>query len=92
MRRSKRLTRREKKSKDPGFRPGPRQAGHIHCIACGRHIDASELTGSPPTATMITCDHGSRFPSCLGCMDHAQKLVDAHDKSGQPVQVAAAWH
>ena len=93
MKREKRLTKREKKSLDPRFRAGPRtQNEHIHCIACGRHIDAVELTGSPPTATMIVCDHGSSFPSCIGCMDDSQKLVDSHDKTGQPVKVAGAWH
>ena len=93
MKRQKRPTKRQRKSVDPSFRPGPRrQSDHIHCVACGRHIDAAELSGSPPTATQITCDHGSRFPSCIGCMDHAQKLVDTHDRTGQPVQVAGAWH
>jgi hypothetical protein len=93
MKRQKRLTKREKKAQDPNFRPGPRVANqHIHCIACGRHIDAAELDSSPPTATFLTCDHGSTFPSCLGCMDDAQKLIATHDKSGQPVQTASAWH
>jgi hypothetical protein len=93
MKREKRLTKREKKALDPSFRPGPRNKNtHIHCIACGRHIDPSELSGSPPTALMITCDHGSRFASCIGCLDHSQQLVDQHDKSGQPVKAAGAWH
>lgn len=93
MKRQKRLTKRERKAQDPHHRPGPNvQAEHIHCISCGRHIDAGEFQGTPPTATLITCDHGSRFPSCVGCMQHAEQLVMEHDKSGQPVKTAAAWH
>ena len=93
MKRVKRLSKREKKALDPNYRPGPQaQAQHIHCIACGRHLDPGELTASPPTATTIVCDHGSTFASCIGCMQDAQALVDEHDKSGQPVRAAAAWH
>lgn len=93
MKREKRLTKREKKSADPNRKAGPHQKNqHIHCIACGRHLDPSEFEGTPPMATSIVCDHGSHFPSCVGCMQQSQALVDAHDKSGQPVKTAAAWH
>lgn len=93
MKRQKRLTKREKKALDPHHRAGPNvKMEHIHCISCGRHIDGAELSSSPPTATLITCDHGSRFPSCIGCMQHAEQLVAEHDKSGQPVKTASAWH
>jgi len=93
MKREKRLTKREKKAQDPNYSPGPRlQNQHIHCIACGRHLDPAELSSSPPTATTITCEHGSTFPTCVGCMQESQALVDAHDKSGQPVRTAEAWH
>lgn len=93
MKREKRLTKREKKANDPTHRPGPHAHNqHIHCIACGRHLDPSEFESSPPSATTIVCEHGSQFPSCVGCMRDAQALVDAHDKSGQPVKVASAWH
>jgi hypothetical protein len=93
MKREKRLTKREKKAQDPNYRAGPRvQNQHIHCIACGRHLDAAELTASPPTATTIVCEHGSTFPTCIGCMQESQALVDAHDKSGEPVRTAEAWH
>jgi hypothetical protein len=93
MKREKRLTKRERKANDPGFRPGPRGNNqHIHCVACGRHIDPAELASSPPSATWITCDHGSRFASCVGCMQEAQKRIDEHDRSGQPISAAQAWH
>jgi hypothetical protein len=93
MKREKRLTKREKKSQDPTHRSGPHvRAQHIHCVACGRHIDPSEFDASPPSATYLTCDHGSTFASCTGCTDSAEKLLQAHDATGQPVKVAAAWH
>jgi hypothetical protein len=94
MKRQKRVTKRERKDQDPNFRPGPRAQNqqHIHCIACGRHVDASELSASPPSATTIICDHGSRFVACIGCTDEAQLRIDEHDRTGQPVETTAAWH
>lgn len=93
MKRQKRLTKRERKAQDPTHRAGPNvKAQHIHCISCGRHIEPPEFDGSPPTATLTTCDHGSRFPACVGCMQHAEELVATHDRTGEPVKTAAAWH
>jgi hypothetical protein len=93
MKRQKRLTKRERKANDPGFRPGPRtQNQHIHCVACGRHIEPNEFGATPASAIWITCDHGSRFASCMGCMHESQSRIDEHDRSGQAVATAAAWH
>jgi len=95
MKRQKRITKRERKAQDPHHKPGAQTQGqnqHIHCIACGRHIDAGEFEATPASATLIVCDHGSRFPSCVSCVKDAQKLVDDHDRSGQPVKTAGAWH
>jgi hypothetical protein len=61
-------------------------------VSCGRHIDPGEFDARPPSATLIVCDHGSQFPACMGCMTDAQARVDEHDRSGQPVQTASAWH
>jgi hypothetical protein len=95
MKRVKRTTKRERKANDPRFSPGPRtpqQDQHIHCVSCGRHIDASELSSSPATATFISCDHGSRFAACVGCMEDAEARLAEHDRSGEPVKMAPAWH
>jgi len=101
MKRNPTLTKREKKSLEP---PRPAQsrpvaakaAGHghqhIHCIACGRHIDPSELSGEAPKARVLTCQHGSQFASCIGCVEGSQRLLDEHDALNQPVKAAAAWH
>jgi len=93
MKRQKRLTRREKKAAG-GAAPQQTTSAprHIHCIACGRHIDAAEFTTPPLSATWITCQHGSTFPSCVSCSVQAQTLVDTHDRTGQPVRTAGAWH
>ena len=40
MKREKRLTKREKKDQSGGGHN--HEAGHIHCIACGRHINPGE--------------------------------------------------
>ncbi len=89
MKREKKLTKRERKALNPA-RPAP-QAQHIHCIACGRHIDAGEFD-APASATMLRCDHGSRFPSCVTCESQSRELIKEHDRTGQNIQVAGAWH
>jgi hypothetical protein len=92
MKRQKRLTRREKKAESPGPRPPAGEGQHIHCIACGRHIDPAEFESSPATAVTVRCDHGSTFATCVGCAVQAESLVAEHDRTGQPVKTAAAWH
>ncbi|MBX3128521.1 MAG: hypothetical protein KF718_17500 [Polyangiaceae bacterium] len=93
MKRQKRATKKERKALDPTHRAGPNvQAQHIHCISCGRHLDPSEFDASPASATLITCDHGSRFASCVACMQDSERRVVEHDRSGEPVRTASAWH
>jgi hypothetical protein len=92
MKRKPKLTKRERKALQP---ERPQQAGHqhqhIHCIACGKHLDPADFD-APATATIITCDHGSNFAACVGCMPKAMTLVREHDRTNQPVQTASAWH
>lgn len=94
MKRKPQLTKREKKALAPP-RPAQPQGGHnhehIHCIACGRHLDAGEFE-APATATTILCDHGSRFPSCTKCVTKSLALLKEHDASNQPVRTATPWH
>jgi hypothetical protein len=90
----KRLTKRQRQElvgKGPSGVPKA-ESNHIHCIACGRHIDPTELTSRPASATRLTCKHGSRFASCVGCVAEAQTRLDEHDRSGQPPRIANAWH
>ena len=91
-RREKRLTKRERKEQNP--RPHTHAHGeqHIHCIACGRHLDPEGFDKDPPTALFLRCEHGSEFPCCVGCEVEAKFRLSEHDKSGQPVKVAQAWH
>jgi hypothetical protein len=90
MKREKRLTKREKKAQGGGG--GHHEAGHIHCIACGRHIDPNEFGQVPPSAIVITCEHKSQFPSCATCEVTSRYLVAEHDRTGKPVNTAAAYH
>jgi hypothetical protein len=90
MKREKRLTKRERKAAEGGGHAHDHQ--HIHCISCGRHIDPGEFSGSPPTAKIIACQHGSKFPTCAACVQNSQQLLDEHDRTGQPVKTAGAWH
>ena len=92
MKREKRLTKRERKALT-GATAGHHhhEEAHIHCIACGRHLDAEEFE-DPPTAIWIRCNHGSEFSSCAACEASSRVLIEAHDRSGQPVKSAAAWH
>jgi hypothetical protein len=93
MKRKPQLTKREKKALAP---PRPQQpahtgGGHIHCVACGKHLDPNDFE-APATATTITCDHGSQFPSCVRCLAKSTSLVKEHDATNQPVRSATAWH
>ncbi|RYE87986.1 MAG: hypothetical protein EOO75_13800 [Myxococcales bacterium] len=96
MKREKRLTKRERKAIS-GTGPsgaslgGHDHAQHIHCINCGRHLDPSEFD-APVTAKMLRCDHGSHFPSCTACESASRVRIEAHDRSGLPVQTAPAYH
>lgn len=93
MQRQKKLTKRERKALAPTPRRSTEHAHqHIHCIACGRHIDPPEFTVPPVTATYITCDHGTQFPSCVSCSVQSEMLVQAHDRTNTPVKAARAWH
>jgi hypothetical protein len=96
MKRKPQLTKREKKAQAGGPRPsGGAQHDHghqhIHCIACGRHIDPHEFD-APATATILTCDHGSNFPSCVKCTITSQALIAEHDRTNTPVKTAPAFH
>ncbi|RYZ07977.1 MAG: hypothetical protein EOO73_09760 [Myxococcales bacterium] len=90
MKREKRLTKRERKEQSGGGQK--HDQGHIHCIACGRHIDPNEFAAAPPSAIVITCEHKSQFPACATCEVTARYLVAEHDRSGKPVNTAAAYH
>jgi NAD-dependent SIR2 family protein deacetylase len=89
MKRQKRLTKRERKASNSDAH---HEHQHIHCIACGRHIDGDEFSASPPTAKIIACQHGSKFPVCAACVEPGKQLLAEHDRTGQPVQTAGAWH
>lgn len=97
MKREKKLTKRERKATQG---PGPSGAAaggnngepqHIHCVSCGRHIDPFEFD-KPATATLVMCDHKSKFACCVGCVPRTTLLLAEHDRTGQPVQTAEAWH
>ena len=97
MKREKKLTKKERQAITGKGPSGARATGggggdqHIHCVACGRHLDPQEFD-SPATATFLQCQHGSQFAACLGCQIPGQKLLDEHDRTGQPVRAASAWH
>ncbi|MFZ5897457.1 MAG: hypothetical protein ACOY0T_40780 [Myxococcota bacterium] len=93
MKREKRLTKRERRALEPNRVTGPQgAAAHIHCIACGRHIDPPEFTGPTPKAVYLSCEHQSQFPSCVDCQVTARYLIAEHDRTGNPVSSAQAWH
>jgi methionyl-tRNA synthetase len=92
MKREKRLTKRERKAeKGPGPSGRATEQQHIHCVACGRHLDPAEFN-APATAVRVSCQHNSRFASCTGCVEKTKVLLAEHDRTGQPVRMTAAWH
>ena len=96
MKREKRLTKREQKAvkaaQNPGAHAHQHQEQHIHCVACGRHLDPSEFGGARPLATEVRCAHGKSWPACSGCAARARELLAVHDRTGRPVDAAQAWH
>lgn len=93
MKREKRLTKRERLALDPNrAQRAQASAAHIHCISCGRHIEPAEFSGDKATAVYLTCDHKSTFPSCADCQVQARYLIAEHDRTGNPVASASAWH
>lgn len=99
MKREKRLTRRERKAAEPprpapvasGVQDAPQAPPHIHCVACGRHLDPT-FFDAPATAEYVRCSHGSVFATCSDCVGKARELLAEHDRSGKPVKVSTAWH
>lgn len=87
----KRLTKRERKALF-GKGPSGEPKKHIHCIACGKHLDDEQFEATPATAAWVTCQHSSRFAACSGCVPEAQRRLDEHDRTGTAVQTASAWH
>jgi hypothetical protein len=94
MKREKRLTKKERKALSPAAAPSAQAGGHhghIHCIACGKHLDPDTF-GEPGGAAFLRCEHGADFPHCSACRDQAKALVEEHDRTNKPVRKAAAWH
>jgi hypothetical protein len=94
MKREKKLTKRERKA-ITGLRPSGqpvRQQEHIHCIACGRHLDPGEFDRPALTAKRIRCAHGTTFPTCTEHEESSRDLLAQHDRTGEAVKTAAAWH
>ncbi len=96
-----RMMRAMAKKKTPAAKAAPKRASttthdharHIHCIACGRHIDPEELTSIiTMSAAVLTCQHGSQFAACAEHTKEAQALLDEHDRTGTGVRAAPAWH
>lgn len=93
MKREKRPTKREKKQADPTrIERLARSKEHIHCIACGRHLDSAEFTSFPAKSVFLQCEHKHDFPACADCQVTARYLIAEHERTGQPVQTAHAWH
>ena len=91
MKREKRLTKRERKALAPQRVPAQQNGEHIHCIACGKHLEQADFA-APATAKLLQCQHRSEFPSCVACVETSRRLLAEHDRTGTPVQSAAAWH
>jgi hypothetical protein len=97
MKREKRVTKKERKALAGGPRPagepnGGHQHHHIHCTACGKHLDEADFEGTPAKADWVACQHGSTFASCAACVTKTKEILAEHDRTGKPVQAVAAWH
>ena len=100
MKREKRSTKKERKAaqggvvksaRAPAGGGGQHEHRHIHCIACGKHLEPTSF-GEPGGPEFYRCQHGSDFAHCAEHAAQAKQLVDEHDRTGKPVQTTAAWH
>ncbi|WP_437711843.1 hypothetical protein WMF45_41495 [Sorangium sp. So ce448] len=91
MKREKRLTKRERKALAPARTAQHHEQKHIHCVACGKHLDPEEFLPQG-SAIWIQCLHKSGFATCIQCVEISKRLLAEHDRTGQPVQSAQAWH
>jgi len=95
VKRLPRITKREKKK----LAPQATNAGlehdheheHIHCTACGKHLYVEQFD-APATAAWLKCQHSSEFATCTACRETTQRLLDEHDRTGQPVKFAPSFH
>jgi hypothetical protein len=86
----KRLTKRQRKALEGKGTSGAPE--HVHCVACGAHLHDHQFTGRPSTARWVKCQHGSRYGCCSGCVAETRRRLDEHDRTGNAVQMAAAFH
>lgn len=86
----KRLTKRQRKALEGKGSSGAPE--HVHCVACGAHLHEHQFTGRPSTARWVKCQHGSRYGCCEGCVDETRRRLEEHDRTGNAVQTASAWH
>lgn len=91
MKKAKRLTKKERKAAQGGPTLQA-NAPHIHCVACGRHMDPGDFTQVPIVGNWVKCAHGTRYAACSRCVPEAMRRLAEHDRTGKAVQVAAAWH
>lgn len=93
MKREKKLTKRERKAAAGGPTGGGHTHGeqHIHCTACGRHLDVDHEFDDG-RAMWVACKHGSTFASCTACEPKTKEILAEHDRTGQPPKSANAWH
>lgn len=89
MKREKKLTKKERKALAPTSSNNENQP-HIHCVACGRHIDAPEFAQG--RANWVRCAHGTKYAACSGCVPEAMKRLAEHDRTGKAVNIAQVWH
>lgn len=82
-----------------GARPDLDPGAHLHCVACGKHLDTvgeARQRGASGLANKlwmaVRCAHGSEWMACMGCLDAARELLAEHDRTGNPVRAASAWH
>jgi len=89
MKREKKLTKKQRKAQAPAAQPAANQP-HIHCVACGRHVDAPEFAQG--RSNWVRCAHGTKYAACANCVPEAMNRLAEHDRTGKAVQVAQVWH
>lgn len=82
-----------------GPAPQGNPGDHLHCVACGKHLDTLGEARARAAANDLSklwatlqCEHGSTFYACIACIPKAKEILAEHDRNNSNVRAAPAWH
>ena len=84
MKRTRKLTKRERQAVERGAVP-PEDQSVVTCVVCDRPMGEKDFADET-RGVVISCGHGSKYAACAGCDVEARHMVHRHDRTGRPVR------